>query len=103
MMPENVAPSAVVPLKVIPSLTTVPFGMKTPPPRRSAIGCAAVVGEPFVTGMVVPVAALCWMLRPTLNRRTLPPVKFAVGNVKFIVQDCVVDGDGAVFAKVATT
>src|SRR4051812_27747821 len=101
-MPENVAPSVVVPLNVIPLVEILPLGRNTPPPRRSASGFAIVLPAPMVA--VLPVTDECWMARPTLNRRTLPPVNAPGVNARFIVHICVAaEGAGAGFANVGTT
>src|SRR3954464_8524353 len=79
--------------------------MKTPPPKRSAIGLTVEVPGPGVVAVPPVTVDECCAPRPTVKRRTLPPVKFPVGKVRLRVQNPAPAGVGepAGFAGIATT
>src|SRR4051794_8248357 len=105
----------------MPGRTSLPSGssgIKTPLPRISAEKSPLlrktlfVTGLPVEGGLVTPcgLVASCCCSRPLLKRRTLPLVKLLFGKERLSVHSCSVgllgsgfDGDGAGFARVATT
>src|SRR5438045_5411684 len=105
----------------MPGRTSLPVGssgIKTPLPRMSAEKSPLrrrmlfVTGLPVEGGLVTPcgLVASCCCNRPLLKRRTLPLVKLLFGKARLSVHSCSVgllgvglDGEGAGFARVATT